>query len=137
MEAYATVSDLAAGWKTLSEAEQAIAETLLLRASGQLAALLAKNGIEVDESDEVQAINLKTVTCNMVRRSMSSGGAEGLSSMSQQIGSTQASVQWSNPDGAFYLSKTDKESLGIAGRSAGRMIQAETYVDSEVTPWWT
>ena len=124
MEAYATVRDLQAGWKTLSDAEQGVATELLLRASAHLASLLASKGVDINPEDEVQALNLKTVTCNMVRRSMSGGGAEGLSSLSQTIGSTSASVSWSNPDGAFYLSKTDRESLGIAGRSAGRMIRA-------------
>lgn len=132
MEAYATVEDLQAGWKTLDAAEQSVATTLLLRASAQLAALLASKGVEIDAEDEVQAQNLSTVTCNMVRRSMSGGGAGGLSSMSQTIGSTQASVQWANPDGAFYLSKMDRESLGIGGRSSGRTIHPSAYADSEV-----
>lgn len=136
MEAYATVEDLEAGWKTLGEAEQDVAETLLLRASAQLAALLASKGVGIDPDDEVQALNLKTVTCNMVRRSMGSGGADGMQSMSQTIGSTQASVQWANPDGAFYLSKTDKEALGISGRSIGRMIPAAIHQGDEAgLPW--
>jgi hypothetical protein len=53
----------------------------------------------------------------MVRRSMSSGDVDGISQMSQTIGSTTASVQWSNPSGAFYLSQLDKETLGLAGNN--------------------
>ena len=132
METYATVEDLQAGWKTLDAAERSVAETLLTRASAQLAVMLKSKGVAIDPDDEVQSQNLNTVTCNMVRRSMSSGGADGLSGMSQTIGSTQASVQWSNPDGAFYLSKMDRESLGLGGRSTGRTILPAAYADSEV-----
>lgn len=116
--AFATTTDLQDGWKTLSEAEQGIASTLLLRASAYLISKLTARGIEIDAENELQALNLKTVTCNLVRRSMQSGGAEGIASAQQTIGSTSAQLTWSNPDGAFYLSKLDKEILGLAG--AGR-----------------
>ena len=119
MQAFATVSDLQLGWRTLTTAEQDVAGELLTRATAQLTSMLAARGIEVDPNDEVQATNLKTVTCNMVRRSMSSGASDGMSSLSQTIGSTTAAVQWSNPDGAFYLSKMDRLALGIGGGRVG------------------
>lgn len=131
MQAFATVNDLELGWKTLTPGEQAVANELLLRASAQLVTLLSNHGITVDSEDEAQAINLKTVTCNMVRRSMNSGGSyDGVSSVSQTIGSTVAAVQWSNPDGSFYLSKSDKESLGLLG--VGKLGYASTVDWNEV-----
>ena len=117
--AFATTTDLQDGWRTLKSAEQTIAGTLLLRATAYLMSKLARKGIEINPEDEVQALNLKTVTCNLVRRAMLSGGAEGIASVRQDIGSTSAQVQWSNPDGAFYLSRLDKEILGLVG--AGRV----------------
>lgn len=119
--AFATVSDLLAGWpnKTFSTAEETAASALLLRATAYLTAKLQAKGIEIDDTDEIQVYNLMTVTCNMVRRSMSSGDVDGVSSMQQTIGSTTASVQWSNPSGGFWLSAMDKEILGISG-AAGR-----------------
>lgn len=121
LQAFATTDDLLAGWpnKTLNESESSAADALLTRASAYLMSKLRKKGIEVDPADEVQKENLKTVTVNMVRRSMSSGDNEGLAQMSQTIGSTTASVQWSNPSGAFWLSTLDKEILGLSG-SGGR-----------------
>lgn len=113
--AFATADDLQAGWRTLSPSEQDVAGELIERASAQLSSLLAAKGVAVDPEDEIQATNLKTVTCNMVRRSMASGGPDGMQSASQTIGSTTASVQWANPDGAFFLSRTDKECLGLVG----------------------
>lgn len=130
MEAFATATDLAAGWRTLSEQEQVVAETLLLRASAFLAAKLAKRHIEIDPEDELQALNLQTVTCNIVRRSMASASADGISQMSQAIGSTSASVQIYNPDGAFFLSKQDADVLDLTG--SGRAGWASlAYEDGE------
>ena len=99
----------------LTDAEQDVAGTLLLRASAYLTTRLAQRRIEIDPEDEVQSLNLRTVTCNMVRRSMSSASADGIAQMSQAIGSTSASVQIYNPDGAFYLSRLDKKILGLVG----------------------
>jgi hypothetical protein len=117
MEPFATVDDLLAGWpnKTMNDSERSSADALLRRASAQLASLMRNKGRAIDPSDDIQAENLRTVTVNMVRRSMMSGAAEGIKSVSQTIGSTTASAQWSNPDGAFYLSSMDKEVLGLLG----------------------
>ena len=130
---FATIADLQMGWRELEDQEATIAETLLVRATAHVSALLSKHGVRVDASDEVQSTNIKSVVCNMVRRSMSAGDVEGLSSMSQTIGSTTASVQWKNPDGAFYLSKNDKEILGISGKSAYRSIYARANGDAAET----
>lgn len=118
IEAFATVEDLLAGWpnKTLNESERTAASALLDRATAQLMAMLANKHVEIDPEDEIQSENLKTVAVNMVRRSMASGDNEGLAHMSQTIGSTVASVQFSNPSGAFYLSALDREILGLSGK---------------------
>jgi hypothetical protein len=118
VEAFATVDNLQAGWRTLKDAEQGVANTLLLRASAYLITKLTKRHVDIDPEDEVQALNLQTVTCNLVRRAMASAAADGIAQVSQTIGSTNASVQIYNPDGAFYLSKQDADLLGITG--AGR-----------------
>lgn len=131
MEAFATVDQLQAGWRALSEGERETASELLLRATAQLSSVLSAKGIAVDAGDEVQALNLRTVCCNMVRRSMASYGAEGVQSMQQNIGTTSASVTWSNPDGAFYISRLDKQALGLLGSGAYRSVSAATYADGE------
>lgn len=137
LSAFATVEDLQSGWqRSLTETERSIAEELLLRATAQLSAMLAKHGVPIDDADEIQRINLKTVTCNMVRRSMSAGDVDGVRSVSQTIGSTTASVQWGNPDGAFYLSKTDKDMLGISSKSAYRSVLATANGDSRDARGW-
>ena len=128
MEAFATVEDLEAGWRNLSSDEEETAEILLQRASAYLASLMRRDGIVIDVADEIQTMNLATVTCNMVRRVMDapSGGA---SSITQGIGETNASVSFSNPDASLYLSKSDMLALGLAGKNKYRSIQAHTWAD--------
>ena len=114
---FATVEDLLEGWpnKKLNESEETAADALLERASAYIATKLARAGIEIDATDELQATNLKTVTVNVVRRSLSSADADGFSQLSQTIGSTTASVSFTNPEGAFWLSASDKDILGLTG----------------------
>ena len=123
MEAFATVEDLTAGGRTLDVTAEA-AGVLLERASACLWALLSRHGVEVDPEDEVQVTNLRAVCCNMVMRSLSAGSFEGLSSVAQTVGSTNVQVSYREPDGSFYLSRSDKELLGIGGRGGGRMLRA-------------
>ena len=99
-----------------------VAAELLERATAQLAAMLSGAGIAVDADDEVQALNLRSAACSMVRGSMGTGSADGIASMSQTIGGTAATVQWSNPDGGFYLSRHFRIVLGLAPSGAGRTI---------------
>ena len=138
MDAFATVNELLATWpgKVMDADEETAAEALLLSATAYLTTLLTRRGIEIDAQDEAQAINLRTVCCNLVRRSMASpAGTDGVSSMSQTIGSTNASVQWSNPDGSFYLSRLDKTVLGLTASGGGRVIH---HAVSDLTggePW--
>ena len=136
MEAFATVDDLTEGWKELSEAEEARATVLLDRASAQLAGLLAKHGVAIDPSDRIQHMNLVSVTCNMVKRAMSNG-YENVTSFAQSVGSTNISVNYRDSDGAFYISKSEREVLGITGR--GRMLVLRTAIhtpDGSLVDGW-
>ena len=127
MEPFASVLDLEAGWRNLEADEISVAETLLRRATMQLVKLLGDNHIEIIPDDEIQAGNLTTVACNMVRRVMDSQG--GISNMSQSIGTTSASLTFVNPDGSLFLSKSDREMLGLASKNRYRSIEAHTWAD--------
>lgn len=129
LQPFATVQQLESGWRELSSAEESVASTLLLRATAQLTSLLNAHGITVDSDDDVQATNLEAVCCNMVRRSMASYSTDGIQSMQQSVGNTSASVTWSNPDGAFYLSRLDRQTLGLSASGMYRGIPAHTVAD--------
>ena len=135
MKPFETYEDLLAGWPDHPNVGKEAAETMLLRASAYVASEMRHAGIEVDAEDEDQALALLIVTCNVTRRAMRPGGMEGIASMSQAIGTTNASVQMSNPDGALFLNKSDKTLLGIVGRSKYRAILAHANGDDEGGGW--
>lgn len=125
METFATIDDLAdgwAGWSKLSDADQARAETVLKRASAYLSQKLAKRHIAIDPADEMQAMNLCTIACNMVRRTMSPD-YDGVRSFAQSVGSTNVSINYRENDGGFYLTKDEKELLGITTRGKAFMLR--------------
>ena len=67
----------------------------------------------------MQAVNLKSVCCNLVSRTLSTGAVDGVASLAQAIGSTSVQVSYSNPDASFFLTAGDKSALGIGGGRLG------------------
>ncbi len=126
---FATIEQLEAGWRKLSPEDEVLACELIMRASAQLTAEMAHATVPIDPDDPVQAYNIMSCTCAMVRNAMSSGPAEGIASMSQTIGGTAASVSWSNPNGDFYIPKFYRGVLGIAASGKYRSVAYRTYAD--------
>ena len=112
--AYATVSDIEARWRTLSQDEAAKAGVLLDDAAAILDTLAV-----FDSSDPTTAANLKTVSCNMVIRVMSASGDIGISQGSMTAGVYSQSWTYSNPAGDMYLTKLEKRLLGITSGYIG------------------
>lgn len=109
--AYATVDDLEARYRTLTEDEAERAAVLLNDAAAMLDAL-----VRVDPSDSEQAELLKIVSCNMVMRSLlaSDNGALGVTQQSMSADIYTQSWTFSNPSGDMYLTKNEKRLLNIA-----------------------
>jgi hypothetical protein len=122
--AFATVADLEARWRSLTEAEEAQASVLLDDAAAYLQAL-----VEVDPDDEVQAANLKMVSCNMVKRAMSSSASDafGVTNATATMGPFSQQVAYANPSGDMYVSKSERAILGIGTATIGS-IRAHTDV---------
>lgn len=121
MEPFATVEDLAAGWSGYEDDMEEQASTMLVRVSTRLAAMLAAHGIEVDRHDEVQSAILKDVTCEVVRRSLSSQSvADGMpvSQFTETATPYSNSYIFSNANGDVYLTRQEKELLGLVGGHA-------------------
>ena len=126
--AYADVSDLESRWRELTEEEQARAAVLLDDASAMLAA-----SVEVDESDEQQMALLKIVTCNMVQRSMSTGGdMYGVTQQSMTAVGFSQQYTYANPTGDLYITKSEKRMLGISGTGKGRTLMYGMVGDENV-----
>lgn len=122
--AFATVADLEARWRDLSDAEEARASVLLDDAAAYLQAL-----VEVDPDDEVQAANLKMVSCNMVKRAMSSSASDafGVTNATATMGPFSQQVAYANPSGDMYVSKSERVILGIGTATIGS-IRAHTDI---------
>ena len=122
--AFATVADLEARWRDLSDAEEAQASVLLDDAAAYLQAL-----VEVDPDNEVQAANLKMVSCNMVKRAMSSSASDafGVTNATATMGPFSQKVAYANPSGDMYVSKSERAILGIGTATIGS-IRAHTDI---------
>lgn len=110
---YATVQDVAAGFRPLSASEQTIASQLLIEAA-----------IIIDAYNSLASADAKNVvSCRMVRRSIGSSGAD------VPVGASQGSMSalgysqsWTmgatGSTGELYLNRMDKKLLG-AGNAIG------------------
>ena len=109
--AYATVNDLEARWRTLTDSERAVAQALL----DDAAVLVDSYGADVD-ADAARA-----VTCSMVRRAMNpmTGDLFGVSQASMSAGGYQQQMTYSNPSGELYLTKQERRMLGFGGGRLG------------------
>lgn len=114
MEPFATVADYEARYGEVEDETRL--KTLLSDASLFLA---SQRGLVVDPDDSTQAALLTAVTCAMVHRSMMAGAYAGFSNVSQGAGGYTASVGVYNPSGDFYLTKGEKQALGISGARIG------------------
>lgn len=85
-------------------------------------AYLMSLGVSADDKDEVKVATLRRVTCAMVHRSMVAGDYDGLSNVSQGAGGYTESVAVYNPGGDLYLTKAEREALGIGGCSFGVIL---------------
>ena len=115
--AFATVDDLAARMgRELTEAEEAQASVLLDDAAAMLMAL-----VSIDPDNEVQAANLKRVSCAMVQRAMMSGagGGYGVTEATATMGPFTQRVNYANPSGDLYVTKAERASLGIGIATIG------------------
>ena len=116
MTAYATTDDLAVRMRTeFSEADEAYAEAILDEIGAYLGQL-----VEVDATDEVQAMNLHYASLYMASRAMQSLQASDISSMTTQAGSYSETVTYAQPYATNNWWKLLKASgyatrLGISG----------------------
>ena len=105
--AFATVDDLAARWRALSDAEKAQASVLLDDAS-DLIRTTCRTYADADPS------TLKRIACAVVKRAMLAGeDVAGVSQHTETAGSYSESYSYSNPAGDLYLTKAEKVSLGL------------------------
>ena len=110
MEALATIEDYEKRYGAVSDDKKQVVETRLLDATGLI---LAELPSYAKGDDEVLDVNVVAVCCEVVHRAMVAPDAmEGIKQASQTGGSYNASVTFSNPDNALYLTSSNKDRLG-------------------------
>lgn len=126
MEAFATIDELEARWRPLTDSERTKASEALLDVTSFISALLRKSGVKVDASDEVQRRNLMAVTCSVTRRALvadfsqtDNEPAAPYTEHQQIAGVFQERYVFANPLGDMYLTASEKSLLGINRQRIG------------------
>jgi hypothetical protein len=134
MEPFATVADLEARWRPLSDTERVRAQVLLLDASVLIAqrcpeALAPPVGVFVDA--------LRAVTCEMVKRAMIAPVDQPSASNTQMTaGPYSESLTFANPTGDLYLTRSEEKRLGIGKGCIGSIRPAIHDRDGgEIDDW--
>lgn len=99
--------------KSVEPEDQQLVETLLEDAAVWLDGL-----VDVREGDEHQAEVLKIVSCNMVARRMEEDTA-GVDQVSYTMGPFAQSTHYVSPGGSWWLTKQEREELGIGAFHIG------------------
>lgn len=117
MDAFATLEDLKADWPGFDDSMSAQAASKLAFVSASVASLC--------DAGAVDAEVLKGVTLNAVERILqSSGELAGVTQESWGASPYSGSMSYANPTGDFYLTKQEKELLGItSGMTAAWVMQ--------------
>lgn len=117
----ATVGDLVARWRSLSSAEEDVAEVLIADASAQVRAEVSDVDARV-EAGTLDPILLTRVVTGMVKRAMIAGDTGlGVSGTQETTGPFSQSFNYANPMGDLYLTKAERRLLG-GGRTAAFMV---------------
>lgn len=117
-DAFATHADLADRWRTLSSAEQARADVLLGDASAIIRATVRGIDAKIAAGD-LDALVPKSVACAMVKRAMQGPvDLDGVTQTQQSAGPFSQNVSFANPSGDLYLTKSEKQRLGIGVQRA-------------------
>lgn len=127
---YAEVTDLEARWRTLTPGEKNLAEVLLQDSAVRLDSLCPPSDPATEHELSVRLI----VSCEMVKRAMSSPGGVGISSTQQGAGPYQQTIQYANPTGDIYLTKADKALLGCGTQAAFTVPMGAPVADD--IDWW-
>lgn len=122
---YATIRDVTALWRKMTDEEQARAERLLSVVSDCLRAEAAKVGkdldLMIDEIDGLEAV-ARSVTVDVVARTlMTSTSQEPMTQLTQSAGGYSASGTFLVPGGGLFIKKSELARLGLRRQRYGVM----------------
>lgn len=113
---FASTDDLVKRWRPLSKTEETAAAVLLGDASVEVRVALKRAGLAEAAIDNEAA---KIVVCGMVKRSMIAGDTNpGVTTEQETTGPFSRSFTYANPTGDLYLTKRERQLLGLGLQSA-------------------
>ena len=113
-DSFATVVDIQDRWRPLSPTETTRATVLLKDATVYIASLCEENEISLDPLSEDLTEKLRIVTSEVVIRRMKVPMDQAaVTQFSQTTGPFSTQQTYSNPEGGFYLTKAERQLLGV------------------------
>lgn len=117
MAQHATVDDLRALWPGPDDLDEGRAGTLLPLVSSAIDALCADGGVDPSGVDPSV---LRLVTCQVaIRMMVTSDDGYGVTQASWGASPYSGSASYANPTGDIYLTRTERQLLGIGKAWAG------------------
>lgn len=128
-DAYATVAELSAFWRTVTADETARVESLLALSSNRLRAKATEAGFNMDEkfnADAVYASNVKFVVLESVKRAMQTDqNVPPVDTYQQTAGPYSTNYKYTNPAGDLFFKDKELDEIGlIAGQEIGMIAPA-------------
>lgn len=126
MADYATVEDLTALWRPLTQGERDLAAQLLPLVSAEIREKARQSGkdfdamIAADENGDLMLL-AKSVSCDVVRRYINDNSSDGpaMTQMSQAAGGYSVSGSFLVPGGGLFLKKSELARLGLRRQRVG------------------
>lgn len=122
LQPFATVEQLEAFWKGLSDAEETRAESLLTLASNRLRVIGENLGVDVDAkkaASEAYSSALEWVVMEATKRAMlTPTNSPPADSISQTAGPYSENITFTNPAGDLWFKKSELHDLGLYGNQS-------------------
>ena len=135
VEPFATVEDLEAEWRPLSEGEKDTARHRLSTASTLIRRMKPNIDDEV-EHDEVLKEVLTFVVCDMVKNSMNTAEVpSGVSQFTNSTGPFSQTMQFANPGEDLYFKKIHRRLLGLDDESFTVDLLGGSSRPVGIKPW--
>mgnify|MGYP002612652685 CR=1 FL=1 len=116
MAQHASVSDLRALWPEAGTLDEARAEVLLPLVSAAIDGTCASEGVDPSGVDDGV---LRLVTCQVATRMLATSGGFGVTQTSWGASPFSGSESYANPTGDIYLTKTERQLLGLGAPTCG------------------
>lgn len=120
---FATAEDLWRRWPNHPEIPKDTVDQLLQDASDKISVLYTIP----TNPPELLSRTLQRVITSMTRRALTRFGDEGLESVTDTQGPFSSSLKFSNPEGALFLTKQEREDIeAVLDSSAGDFVVTES-----------